>query len=150
MRKTPWHLFGVKLVFIYQILRGAIALVFGFLIVVYLGPSNRFASLAAKGNAIERCFSQLGHAAGVFVFVFAMAHMLAGYGVLRMQNWGRLVTMLLSGAELLMFSPVVRSANVFALAFAMANAACFLYLLMPGVRRVFQAKRDGISKLTCG
>jgi hypothetical protein len=140
-----WHLFGTKLVFIYQILRGAIALGFGLFIVVYLGPSNKFASVASKGNAIERCFSHLGHAAGVFVFVFAVAHMLAGYGVLRIQNWGRLMTMLLLGAELLLLSPVVRSANVFALAFAMGNAACFLYLLMPGVRCVFQAKRDQLS-----
>lgn len=145
MRTTFWRFLGVKLVFLYQILRGVIALVFGYFIVLYLGPSNKFASAASKGNVVERCFSNLGHAAGVVVFVFAIAHIVAGYGVLRIQNWGRLTAMLLSGGELLMLPPGLRNANVFALAFAVANAACFLYLLMPGVRRAFQGKRDQLS-----
>jgi hypothetical protein len=142
MRTTFRRLFGAKLVFIYQILRGVMALVFGFYIAAYDGPSNKFAYVASKGNALERCFNHFGHAASVFVFAFAIAHMVAGYGVLRIHNWGRLTTMLLSGAELLVLSPVLRSVNRFALAFALANAVCFLYLLMPGVRRAFQSKRN--------
>jgi hypothetical protein len=114
------------------------ALVFAFFIQFYDGPSNKFAYVASRGNIIERCFSHFGHAASGFVFAFAIAHMVAGYGVLRIQNWGRLMTVLLSGAELLMFSPGLRSANKFAVPFAVANLACFLYLLLPGVRRGFR------------
>ena len=131
MRTTFWRPFGAKLVFLYQILRGVMALVFGFYIAAYDGPSNKFAYAASKGNVLERCFNHFGHAASVFVFVFAVVHMVAGYGVLRIHNWGRITTMLLSGAELLMLSTVLKSVNRFALVFALANAACFLYLLMP-------------------
>jgi hypothetical protein len=139
MRRLFWHLFGAKLVFIYQILRGAMALVFAFFILDYDGPSNKFAYVASRGNIIERCFSHFGHAASAFVFAFALAHMFAGYGVLRIRNWGRLMTLLLSGAELLLYFPALRSANQFAVPFAVGNAACFLYLLLPGVRRGFRA-----------
>ncbi len=45
---------------------------------------------------MERILHSLGRVAGVGVLVFALLHILAGFGLLKMQNWGRLLTLLFS------------------------------------------------------
>lgn len=131
---------GVTLVGFYQILRCVTGLGFGLLVVFYDGPANKLASLAARGNAVERLMSRSGHAAGFVIIVFAVVHMLAGYGVLKMQNWGRFLTLLLSSIELALVLPGVAHANIFSLLFGAINAACIFYLAMPPIRRAFQAE----------
>ena len=131
---------GVTLVGFYQILRGVIGLGFGLLVVFYDGPANKLASLAAQGNAVERLMSRSGHTAGIVIIVFAVVHMLAGYGVLKMQNWGRFLTLLLSSIELVLVLPSVAHANIFSLLFGAINAACIFYLAMPPIRRAFHAE----------
>lgn len=134
--------FGVTLVFVYQILRGLIGLVFGFFIVFYVGPTNQFVSKAAQGNFVERLVGSFGHAAGLLIVAFALLHMLAGYGVFRMQNWGRLLTILFSAVELALFLPAAVHANLFSLCFGVLNAVCIFYLAMPPVRRSFHAESN--------
>jgi hypothetical protein len=68
--------------------------------------------------------------------------MVAGYGLLRMQNWARQLTLLYSVAELVLELPSALHVNLWALAFAPLNALCILYLAMPPVRRAFLAARN--------
>jgi len=133
---------GVTLVFAYQILRGLIGLVFGLFIVFYTGPTNQFVAKASQGNAVERLFATFGHAAGLFIIMFALLHMLAGYGVFRMQNWGRLLTALFSAVELALLLPAAVQANLFSLCFGVLNAACIFYLAMPPIRHAFKAESN--------
>lgn len=133
---------GATLVGFYQILRGVIGLVFGLFVLLYTGPSNKLASLAAEGNAFERLLSHFGHAAGLVIIFFAVVHMLAGYAVLHMQNWGRLLTLLLSAIELVLLLPSAVHANIFSLLFGAINAACIFYLAMPPVRRAFHTESN--------
>jgi len=128
---------GVTLVGFYQILRGIMGLVFGFFVVFYRGPSNKLASVAAQGNAVERLLSGFGHAAGLAIIAFAVVHMIAGYSVLQMQNWGRVLTLLFSAIELVLVLPGAVHENVFSLLFGAINAACILYLAMPSIKRAF-------------
>ncbi len=114
---------GVTLVGFYQILRGVLGLVFGISVMLFSGLAARLASLAAEGNAVENLLRSFGHAAGLGIIVFAIVHMVAGYGVLQMQNWGRLLTLLFSAIGLVLLLPGVLHANVFCLAFAAINAA---------------------------
>ncbi len=131
---------GVTLVGIYQILRGVIGLLFGLSVLLFTGLVAKLASLAAEGNAVERLLHGFGHAIGLVIIVFAVVHMLAGYGVLQMQNWGRLLTILFSAIGLVLVLPGLAHAHIFSLLFGAINAACILYLAMPPIRRAFHAE----------
>jgi len=130
---------GVTLVGFYQILRGVLEILFGLSIMLFTGLAAKMASLAAEGNAVENLLRQFGHAAGIGVVVFALVHLIAGYGVLQMQNWGRLITLLFSAIGLVAVLPTLLiHANLFAVLFAAINAAIILYLAMPSIKRAFR------------
>ncbi len=131
---------GVTLVGCYQILRGVVGLVFGLSILLFTGLAAKLASLAAEGNAVENILHRFGHLAGLGIIVFAIVHMIAGYGVLQMQNWGRLLTLLFSAIGLVLVLPGVFVANIFCLLFGVINATCILYLAMPPTKRAFHAE----------
>jgi uncharacterized membrane protein (DUF2068 family) len=135
---------GVTLVGFYQILRGVIGLVFGLSILLFAGLTAKLASLAAEGNAVENILRSFGHLAGLGIIVFAIVHMIAGYGVLQMQNWGRLLTLLFSAIGLVLVLPGVFVANIFSLLFGAINAACIFYLAMPPIKRAFHAERHPV------
>jgi uncharacterized membrane protein (DUF2068 family) len=78
--------------------------------------------------------------AALAVIIFGFVHMLAGYGVLQMQNWGRLLTLFFSAIGLVMVLPWLIHAHVPSLLFGAINAACILYLAMPPVKRAFHAE----------
>jgi uncharacterized membrane protein (DUF2068 family) len=131
---------GVTLVGFYQILRGVIGLLFGLSVLLFTGVAAKLASLAAEGNAVENLLRGFGHVAGLGIIVFAVVHMVAGYGVLQMQNWGRLLTLLFSAIGLVLVLPGVVHANIFSLLFGAINAACIFYLAMPPIKRAFHAE----------
>jgi len=128
---------GVTFVGFYQILRGVLGVIFGLSILLFAGLAAKIASLAAEGNALERILRSFGHAAGIGVIVFAVIHMLAGYGVLQMANWGRLLTLLFSAIGLVVVLPGLIHGHVFSLIFGVINAAVIFYLAMPPVKRAF-------------
>ena len=135
---------GVTLVGCYQILRGVIGLVFGLSILLVAGLAAKLASLAAEGNAVGNILHRFGHLAGLGIIVFAVVHMIAGYGVLQMQNWGRLLTLLFSAIGLVLVLPGVVHANIFSLLFGAINAACIFYLAMPPIKRAFHAEGNPV------
>jgi len=131
---------GVTLVGFYQILRGVVGLLFGLSVLLFTGLIARLASLAAEGNAIERLLHGFGHAVGLVIIVFALLHMLAGYGVLQMRNWGRLLTLLFSAIGLVLVLNGMVQIHIVPLLFGVINAACILYLAMPPIKRAFHAE----------
>ena len=139
---------GVTLVGFYQILRGVIGLLFGLSILLFAGLAAKLASLASEGNAVENILHGFGHLAGLGIMVFAIVHMIAGYGVLQMQNWGRLLTLLFSAIGLVLVLPGVFVANIFALLFGAINAACIFYLAMPPIKRAFHAEGNPMRMAT--
>jgi uncharacterized membrane protein (DUF2068 family) len=130
---------GVTLVGYYQILRGVIGLLFGLSVLLFTGLVTKIASLAAEGNAIERLLHGLGHAVGLIIIAFAVVHMVAGYGLLQMQNWGRLLTILFSAIGLVLVLNGLVHAHIFSVFFGVINAASIFYLAMPPTRRAFLA-----------
>jgi uncharacterized membrane protein (DUF2068 family) len=131
---------GVTLVGFYQILRGLLGLLFGLSILLFTGLAAKLSSLAAEGNALANFLRSFGHIAGLVIIVFAIVHMIAGYGVLQMQNWGRLLTLLFSAIGLVLVLPGVVHANIFSLLFGAINAVCIFYLAMPPIKRAFHAE----------
>jgi hypothetical protein len=133
---------GVTLVGFYQILRGVVGLLFGFSILLFTGLIAKLTSLAAEGNAIERLLHGFGHAVGLVIIVFALLHMVAGYGVLQMRNWGRLLTLLFSAIGLVLVLNGMVQAHILPLLIGVINAACILYLAIPSIKRAFHAEGD--------
>lgn len=134
--------FGITLVALYQILRSGIGLVFGLFVLFYDGPANKLVSVAALGNPVERLVGHFGHGGGLIVVVFSILHLVAGYGVFRMQNWGRFLTLLFCATELVLVLPTALQSNIFSLLIGGLNAICIFYLAMPTVRRAFQSERN--------
>jgi len=135
---------GVTLVGFYQILRGLIALLFGLSILLFTGLAAKLAFLAAEGNATGRFFGGLGHVASLVIILFAALHLIAGYGVLRMQNWGRLLTLFLSAIGLFLLLPLLLVVHGIPLAFGIINAVVIFYLAMPAVKRAFHKQRQSL------
>jgi uncharacterized membrane protein (DUF2068 family) len=130
---------GVTLVGYYQILRGVIGLLFGLSVLLFTGLVTKVASVAAEGNAIERLLHGFGHAVGLIIIAFAVVHMVAGYGLLQMQNWGRLLTILFSAIGLVLVLNGLVHAHIFSVFFGVINGASIFYLAMPPTRRAFLA-----------
>ncbi len=98
---------GVTLVGAYQILRGVLGLLFGLCLLLFTGLAARLASMASEGNAVGQILHNFGRMAGLGVIAFAILHILAGFGLLKMQNWGRLLTLLLSAIALVVLLPIL-------------------------------------------
>ncbi|HMB82736.1 MAG TPA: hypothetical protein VKI40_01675 [Terriglobales bacterium] len=135
---------GVTLVGFYQILRGILGLLFGLSVLLFTGLAAKLASLAAEGNATGRFFAGFGHLTGLVIIVFAALHLISGYGVLRMQNWGRLLTLFLSAIGLVLLLPVLIVVHGIPLAFGIINVVVILYLAMPAVKRAFHEQRHSL------
>jgi uncharacterized membrane protein (DUF2068 family) len=135
---------AVTLIGIYQILRGALGVLFGLSLMLFTGLAARLASLAAEGNAVERILHSLGRVAGVGVFVFALLHILAGFGLLKMHNWGRLLTLLISAIGLVVLLPVLIASHGLPLIFGIINAASIFYLALPPIKRAFHGEKPAL------
>ncbi len=135
---------GVTLIGIYQILRGALGVLFGVSLMLFTGLAARLASLAAEGNAVERLLHGFGRIAGLGIVVLAVLHILAGFGLLKMQNWSRLLTLLLSAIALVALLPVLVVAHGLPLIFGVINAASIFYLALPPIKRAFHSEQPAL------
>jgi uncharacterized membrane protein (DUF2068 family) len=133
---------GITLIGIYQILRGALGVLFGLSLLLFSSLAAKLASLAAEGNAVERILHSFGRMAGLGIIVFALLHILAGFGLLKMENWGRLLTLLFSAIGLVILLPVLIASHGLSLVFAAINAASIFYLALPPIKRLFHADRS--------
>jgi hypothetical protein len=135
---------GVTLVGFYQILRGLLGLLFGLSLLLFTSLAAKLASLAAEGIATGRFFGGFGQLGSLVIILFAAIHLIAGYGVLRMQNWGRLLTLFLSAVGLVLLMPVLIVVHGIPLAFGIINVVVILYLAMPAVKRAFHEQRHSL------
>jgi uncharacterized membrane protein (DUF2068 family) len=132
---------GVTLIGIYQLLRGAVGIVFALLLMLASSLAARLASLVAEGTAIARLMHGFVHLAGIVVLVLAMLHCVAGFGLLKMQNWGRLLTLLFSAIGLVALLPVIMVAHGLPLILGLINAITIVYLAMPPIKRAFHGEK---------
>ncbi len=135
---------GVTLVGFYQILRGLLGVLFGLSLLLFTGLAAKLASLAAEGRATGRFFSGSGHVASLVIIVFAVLHLLSGYGLLKMQNWGRLLTLFLSAIGVFFLLPLLILVHGIPLAFGIINVVVILYLVLPAVKRAFHEQRHSL------
>ena len=130
---------GVSAIAVIQVIRGVLGTLFGLAIMAFGGLTSKLASLAAEGNAIQRMLSGFGSLVGVCVLVFAALCVVAGYGLFKMQNWARLLTLLLSAVALVVLLPILLFSHGLPLVMGVINAAMIFYLVLPPVKRAFKA-----------
>lgn len=135
---------GVTLVGIYQILRGALGMLFALSIMLFSGLAAKLASIAAEGNAVERALHGFGHFIGIGVLVFGLIHVAAGVGLLKVQNWARLITLLLSAIGIVLLLPTLLVSHGMPLIFGVINAISIFYLATPPIKRLFHADRPAL------
>jgi uncharacterized membrane protein (DUF2068 family) len=133
---------GVVIVGFYEILRGVVGILFGLSLLLFTDLAARLASLAIEGKAVGRFFGGFGQLAAIVVIVFAALHLVAGYGLLKMQNWGRLLAIFFSAIGLFLLLPILVVLRGLPLAFGIINAAVIFYLAAPAVRRAFRDERN--------
>jgi uncharacterized membrane protein (DUF2068 family) len=131
MRPLPVTLIGF-----YQILRGIMYGLFGLSVLLFSHLAVKMISLAAEGSAMQRFLAAFGHMAGLFVLVTAAIHLIAGYGLLQMQNWARLLTVLFSAIGVVLLLPFLHA--FWPLIFAFINGFSVIYLVLPTTKRLFQ------------
>src|SRR5215813_352820 len=128
---------GVTLIGIYEVLRGILGLLFGLSLMLFTGLAARLASLAADGNAIERMLHGFGRFAGIAILILSALHILAGIGLIKVENWARLLTLLLSAIALVALLPILVVAHGLALIVGTINAIVIFYLALPTTKRLF-------------
>jgi uncharacterized membrane protein (DUF2068 family) len=135
---------GITLVGIYQILSGVLKVLFALSIMLFTGLAAKLASIAAEGNALERMLHGFGQLLGIGILVFGLIHIAAGYGLLKMQNWGRLLTLLLSAIGLVLLLPALLVMHGMPLILGVINAISIFYLAMPPIKRAFHSERSAL------
>ncbi len=130
---------AVTLIGFYQALRAVLLLACAVGPLGILGLPGILLSPAVEGRAVAAALHSLDFWAGVVIFAAAVAMLAAGFGVLQMQNWGRMLTLVLSAGGLVLLLPAMTRKDASSLAFGLLDAACILYLAMPPVKRAFQA-----------
>jgi len=133
MRPLPVTLIGW-----YQILRGVMYGIFGLSILLFSHLAVKMISLAAEGSAMQRLFASFGHMAGLFVLGTAALHFIAGFGLLQMQNWARLLTLIFSAIGVVLLLPFLHA--FWPIVFAFINGFSVIYLVMPSTKRAFHGQ----------
>jgi uncharacterized membrane protein (DUF2068 family) len=131
---------GVSLIAIYQVLRGLVQVLFALGVVLFTGLTSKLASLAAEGNAVARFLAAFGKYLGIAIVVFALVHVILGFGLWFMQGWARLLTVVFSAISLASLLPFLIHPRPVALLFGILNVLVILYLMMPGTKRAFQSR----------
>jgi uncharacterized membrane protein (DUF2068 family) len=131
---------GVTLIGFYQILRGVIDVLFGVSVLAFTNFAATMVSLAAEGLGAGRFLHGFGHLVGFVIIGLGVFHLAAGWGLLGMKNWGRLLTVLFSAIGLFLLLPALSHGHIFSVVFGFINGASIIYLAMPPIKRAFHAR----------
>lgn len=131
---------GVTLSALFQFFRGAMVALFAAGIFLVGGLASRLAALAVEGNTIQRVLGGLGHFVGVALLIYAAVQIICGIGLLLLQNWARILTIVFSALGILFLLPRALHLRPFSALFAILNVVVLIYLLLPETRAYFLNK----------
>lgn len=133
---------GVTLSALFQFFRGALVALFAVGIFLVGGLASRLAALASEGSTIQRVLGGLGHFVGVALLIYAAVQIICGIGLLLLQNWARILTIVFSALGVLFLLLRALQLRPFSTLFAILNItiAVFIYLLLPETKTYFLNK----------
>ena len=129
---------GVTLSASFQFFRGALVALFALGIFFVGGMASRLASLAAEGNMPQRFLASFGRFVGVVLLIYSTVQIASGIGLLLLQNWTRLLTIVFSALGILTLLPRTIHHRPVATLFILLNLAVLIYLLLPSTQAYFQ------------
>ena len=113
-------------------------MLFALLVWLASGLTAKLASLAAEGNFVERLLSGTGRWIGLALLLYALVHVVLGFGLMAMQNWARLLTIVFAAVGIVSLLPRLIHPSPLALIMGIVNGFALVYLLAPPVRKMFQ------------
>jgi len=129
---------GVTLIAILHWLRGAVYLAVGFALLGIAHLSAHMIESVSADAFFQRLISGLGKTLGFSVLLFALLYILMGFGLWKIKNWARVLTLIF--AVIWLLSAMVRLVHFptpFHLLRAAVDVAILVYLLLPDVKRAF-------------
>jgi hypothetical protein len=139
---------GVTLSAYFQFIRGALVALFATGVFFLGGMAARLASLAAEGNSMQRLLGGLGHFIAIALLICAAVQIICGIGLLMVQNWARILTLIFSALGILFLLPRAIHLRPFSTLFAILNLAVVVYLLLPETKSYFLNKRILVNATT--
>jgi hypothetical protein len=140
---------GVTVIAVFEFVIGALCILGGLAIMLGGGFLAAIMSQSgAQGSAAGAgIMGVLGAAAGVVVLIFAALYILAGWGMIQLRGWARIVTLVLAAlwilGSLFGLATTFLHFNVFALFWIAVRVAIagwvMWYLLQPNVSAAFSA-----------
>jgi uncharacterized membrane protein (DUF2068 family) len=129
---------GVTLIAILNWLRASLFALGGLALIGVGHLSARLVSAVATDSIFEKLISFLGKSLGIGALLIAMVFVVAGLGLWLLRNWGRTLTLGLVGVWLFFgLLGLLRHPGPFHVLRVAVDAAIVVYLLLPGVRRLF-------------
>jgi uncharacterized membrane protein (DUF2068 family) len=91
-------------------------------------------------NNLQRFLGGLGHFVGVALLIYAAVQIVAGIGLLLLQNWARILALVFSVLGILVLLPRAIHLRPVSTLFALLNLAVLIYLLLPETASYFLNK----------
>lgn len=129
---------GVTIIACMHWLRGLAYALGGLAVLGFTHLGWRLMSAITHDTFLERVVSTTGKAMGIGLLVLALFWIILGFGLWALTNWAHSLTLLC--AVVWVVFEVVKVANVptpWRILRLVVDAAIFLYLLLPGVKRAF-------------
>jgi uncharacterized membrane protein (DUF2068 family) len=105
------------------------------------GMASRVASLAAEGNMLQRFIAGFGHFVAIALLIYAGLQIISGIGLLLLQNWARLITIVFSALGILTLLPRTLHFRPISTLFTLCNLAVLIYLLLPATQSYFRRSK---------
>ena len=137
---------GVSLIAVYHYLAAAFLGLLG--CGLFVGGKVLSMLGGAEGIVLPRAGFLIGVVGGTIFLVFALVHLLAGYGVWSMQNWGRVLAIILAAVSLVFALPGILMMAMmmhmflggFRIIRVVISVLIIWYLLRPEVKALFGAR----------
>jgi len=129
---------GVTIIACLHWLRGLVYALGGAAVLGFTHLGWRLMSAITHDTFLERLISTTGKAMGIGLLIFALFWIILGFGMWALKNWAHSLTLLC--AVIWVVFEVVKVASVatpWHILRLVVDAAIFLYLLLPGVKRAF-------------
>ncbi|MGC2197411.1 MAG: DUF2127 domain-containing protein [Terriglobales bacterium] len=131
---------GVTAIAILSWLRASVYALGGLMLIGVGHLSARLVSAIASDSFLERLLSGVGKTIGIGALVIALGYIVVGFGLWRMKNWARALTLVIVSIGLLLgLLGLLRHPTPWHMFRVLVDVAILVYLMLPDVKRLFLA-----------